>query len=290
MDILKSWRLNQAIEIVDAAVCAALDAFSTSLDKGNTPLSNFQYTPERTPSARIVYKLEYWGDVPSFSDERAYFFKQYKGSLGQITLRKLGDNSTKLNIPDYSLQEAMGDLSVDSVDRITAIRDSVINTLLQDLSSDGLLAQEDLTKLPASKKLEIDFVDASRIEELRKINTLEFDLTKLIQLCKELNTCFSQESYLATAMLIRAILDHVPPIFKKSNFKEVANKYNASGLSNGSRSFKGSMQNLENSSRKIADAHLHIHIRSKESLPNRTQVDFHNDLDVLLQEIVRILK
>ncbi len=48
------------------------------------------------------------------------------------------------------------------------------------------------------------------------------------------------------------------------------------------------MTNLENSSRKIADSYLHTRIRNKESLPNRTQVNFSNDMDVLLSEIIRI--
>jgi hypothetical protein len=42
------------------------------------------------------------------------------------------------------------------------------------------------------------------------------------------------------------------------------------------------MQNLSNSSRKIADAHLHTQIRDKESCLTQSQVDFSNDLDVLL--------
>jgi len=49
------------------------------------------------------------------------------------------------------------------------------------------------------------------------------------------------------------------------------------------------MAHLENSARRIADAHLHTQIRARETLPTATQVNFSNDLDVLLAEIVRIL-
>jgi hypothetical protein len=56
------------------------------------------------------------------------------------------------------------------------------------------------------------------------------------------------------------------------------------------KSFKQSMQRLGNSSRIIADAHLHTPIRRSESLPTATQVNFANDLDVLFGEIVRILR
>jgi hypothetical protein len=56
------------------------------------------------------------------------------------------------------------------------------------------------------------------------------------------------------------------------------------------KSFKQSMQRLGNSSRRIADMYLHTQIRRSESLPTSTQVNFANDLDVLLGEIVRILR
>ena len=127
------------------------------------------------------------------------------------------------------------------------------------------------------------YVNSTRIEELQKVKSSSFDLTKLIQMCVELNICSERDALLAVPLLVRGILDHVPPIFGKQNFGEVANNY-------GSKSFKDSMSHLENSSRKIADSYLHLHIRAKESLPNQTQIDFSRDLDVLLQEIVRLLK
>jgi hypothetical protein len=130
-----------------------------------------------------------------------------------------------------------------------------------------------------------EFVNATRLSELRATKSKTYDLTRLTELCDELNKTIANECYMAVAMLVRAILDHVPPIFACKYFAEVANNYNG-----GSKSFKQSMTNLESSSRKIADAHLHTQIRSKEILPNKTQVNFSNDLDVLLAEIVRLLK
>jgi len=128
-----------------------------------------------------------------------------------------------------------------------------------------------------------NFVNQSRIKELKTIKSGDFDVAKLIRFCEELNSAFSLENFLSTAMLVRAIADHIPPIFGKTSFTEVVNNH-------GSKSFKESMKNLDNSSRKISDAHLHTQIRKKEVLPNSNQVDFSNDLDVLLAEIYRILK
>jgi hypothetical protein len=48
------------------------------------------------------------------------------------------------------------------------------------------------------------------------------------------------------------------------------------------------MLNLNNSLRKIADSYLHQPIRKKETLPNKTQINFKNDMDVLFAEIIRI--
>jgi hypothetical protein len=81
---------------------------------------------------------------------------------------------------------------------------------------------------------------------------------------------------------VRAVTDHVPPIFGAPTFAEVANNI-------GGKSIKASLHRLETSSRHIADSVLHQQIRKREVVPNRTQVNFSNDLDVLLGEIIRRL-
>lgn len=127
------------------------------------------------------------------------------------------------------------------------------------------------------------YVDPDRINELKASSNEKYDLSKLVRLCEELNINFAGECYLAMIMLTRAILDHVPPILGCAKFSEIANNYP------GAKSFKQAMQNLENSSRKIADYYLHSQIRNSEALPNVTQIDFSNDLDFLLSEIVRVI-
>lgn len=127
------------------------------------------------------------------------------------------------------------------------------------------------------------YIHLERIKALRSLST-EFDTCKLIRLCEELNICFSNKAFLATAMLLRSILDHVPPIFNCKNFSELSNNYASP------KSFKKSMKNLQDSSRNISDSILHQTIRNKESLPNTNQIDFRADLDVLLAEIDRVLR
>ncbi|MEO1093342.1 MAG: hypothetical protein AAFX01_00390 [Cyanobacteria bacterium J06638_28] len=150
---------------------------------------------------------------------------------------------------------------------------------------DGIIQEmEDSVAVMTTSTYTPDYVNLQRIDELRSIKNTLFDLSKLIRICEELNLCFSNDSYFSTLMLVRSILDHVPPIFGCKTFPEVANSYN------GGSSFKEAMQRLEKSARKLADAYLHLQVRSSESLPNHTQVNFNSELDFLLGEVYRILK
>jgi hypothetical protein len=127
------------------------------------------------------------------------------------------------------------------------------------------------------------YVDPVRVSELQSLQT-RWDLKRLDRLLKELNLAHANEMHMATAMLVRAITDHIAPIFDKRSFSELANHYP------GAKSFNDQMKHLDSSLRKIADSHLHQQVRASEVLPTATQVDFRPGLDVLLAEIVRVLK
>lgn len=129
---------------------------------------------------------------------------------------------------------------------------------------------------------QVEFVDTERINELKRIRSEKFDLARLIWKCEELNITFSQNCFDSVGVLTRSIIDHIPPIFGKANFADVAGSV-------GNRSFKELMVQLDKSSRKIADSILHSQIREKETLPNKTLVDFKSAIDALLSEIVKVL-
>jgi len=131
------------------------------------------------------------------------------------------------------------------------------------------------------------YVSQTRVDELKNVQNDNFDLIKLIQLCKELNDAYRLENYYTVGIIVRTIINHVPPIFSKDNFASVVSQYKSEG---NSVSFKGNMEHLENTSRKIGDSFAHSITRKKENLPNAVQVDFRQGLDVLLGEIIRILK
>ena len=128
------------------------------------------------------------------------------------------------------------------------------------------------------------YVSPDRIAALQSLGKGKWDFARLIELCRELNTAAENRCHMATAMLLRTILNHVPPVLGFGTFKEVANNYG------GGKSFGASMQNLERSLRNIADMHLHSPIRPQEDVPSATQVDFSADLDVLLGEVIRVAR
>jgi hypothetical protein len=134
------------------------------------------------------------------------------------------------------------------------------------------------------KELEMSnlYIAKERIDEIKNIVNADFDLTKLIAMLEELNLAYANKMVLTLSFLVRAIKDHTPPIFGQTDFNQVANSR--------TKSIKANFLNLENSLKNIADANIHQHIRKQENLPTMLQVDFKNDLDVLLQEIVRINK
>lgn len=132
------------------------------------------------------------------------------------------------------------------------------------------------------------YVAPVRIAELQALQDPTWDPRRLIRMLQELNLAHANDMNMATAMLLRAVTDHVPPIFGKAAFAQVAAQHTA-GPGEG-RSFKGAMAPLAESMKHIADGLLHVHIRPTETTPSTTQVDYRQSLDVLLGEVVRLLR
>jgi hypothetical protein len=128
-----------------------------------------------------------------------------------------------------------------------------------------------------------NYVDLGRIGAMKALTSSSFDLTRLVAMCEELNRCWRSGCVIAVAMLVRAIIDHVPPIFGFGTFAEVVDRYQ------GSRSFKELMTELQAQSRKVADQYLHVRIRPKEDVPTPVGVDSRKPLDALLGEAIRLL-
>lgn len=136
------------------------------------------------------------------------------------------------------------------------------------------------TKIVPQAPLSDDsYVAQKRLSEIRSLPDDKWDFSKLNQLCVELNAAHKSNSHYATAMLVRAITDHIPPLFDVDTFGQLASQV-------GTRSFKETMQHLDKGLRKIADGYLHQHIRRRESLPTQQQANFSAVLDLLLSEVI----
>jgi hypothetical protein len=133
----------------------------------------------------------------------------------------------------------------------TRIAEHEIEAAEQSSAPDAMVSVE-LGTVPSGPVL-YEYISQMRLTELKALRPTAFDLRKLIRLSEEIDLSFRNQCFLAVAALTRALLDHVPPIFSHNNFKEVANNYGGGG-----KSFKDSMQHLENSARRIGDAHLHV--------------------------------
>jgi hypothetical protein len=125
------------------------------------------------------------------------------------------------------------------------------------------------------------YVSEIRIAQIRKL-VGRFDYSKLVILLEELNSAYENKMYYSVGCLIRAVIDHIPPVFGCKNFSEVANNYS------GTKSFKEAMRALNDQMRKVTDSYLHTQIREKEVAPVEQQVEARSSLDILLSEIVRV--
>jgi hypothetical protein len=129
----------------------------------------------------------------------------------------------------------------------------------------------------------IAYVDKNTLLRLSRIENDDFDLSRLISFCNELNDNYSLGNYHSCAMLLRAIFDHIPPIFGKTNFADVCAQH-------GGKSFKDIMRPLNDTAKKIGDDYLHTQINKKVLAVTKTQVSFQASLDMLLNEVAAILE
>ena len=127
------------------------------------------------------------------------------------------------------------------------------------------------------------YIDKNTLLRLSRIESDNFDLSRLISLCNELDDNYSLGNYHSCAMLLRAILDHIPPIFGKTSFADVCAQH-------GGKSFKDITRPLNETAKKISDDYLHTQISKKVLAVTKTQVSFQANLDMLLNEAAAILE
>ena len=122
-------------------------------------------------------------------------------------------------------------------------------------------------------------IDPELIGRLANTQSPKLDIAYLVRMCREINSCFAHGNLVATTLLMRAVLNYVPPLFGHETFPQV--------VANIGRSLKDSFDHLENGLRKIADFHTHRRIGATEFYPSPAQVEpFKPQFELLLQQVV----
>ncbi len=199
----------------------------------------------------------------------------------------------------YAYSRAFYDLSMRFVSAVKRIGDPELSELVSNIDLEFSYHIADAHHLKANLQTVVDtlnelssnpnygkdiaissvFLNKDLIIELKSIDIDRLDLSKLIKMCEELNDSYVRANYIACALLIRAVLNHVPPVFGKERFSDVVGQ---SG-----RSIKAILKRLNEDARPIADLHTHILMRRKESLPSKSQIEpYKAAFEVLIQEII----
>ncbi|KAM3094117.1 DUF2513 domain-containing protein [Phormidesmis sp. 146-35] len=205
------------------------------------------------------------------------------GDGGLAVVRILGGNSLSLAGVVIDRLTMLGHSFLEAAQDEDRWQKAVISAdekggLLQELIS-RLQHSSKVTTQEVNKSSRENYVDPNIIEELRSVESCEFDLSKVVRFCEELNSSFVAENYIATTLLIRALINHIPPIFGQKTFPQVVSQV--------SKSRRELFSPLENVARDVADLHNHDLVRHKENLPTRNQVEpFKPNLEVLLQELI----
>ena len=117
------------------------------------------------------------------------------------------------------------------------------------------------------------------VAHLEQNPSTRFDTQFLARVCREINSCWSHGNVMATSLLMRSVLNYVPPIFGQSTFAQVS--------AQAGRSLKDSFEHLENGLRKIADFQTHRTSGPFTPYPSIAQVEpFKPQFELLMHEIL----
>jgi hypothetical protein len=126
-------------------------------------------------------------------------------------------------------------------------------------------------------------VDPALITRLEALIVSTYDVASLVRMCREINSSFAHNNVLAVALLMRTVLNHVPPVFGHNTFEQV--------VASMGKSLKESFEHLERGLRKIADFYTHKKIGAFESYPSAVQVEpYKPQFELLLHQVESQLK
>lgn len=134
-----------------------------------------------------------------------------------------------------------------------------------------------------SSSANVFIVDPSLIGRLEESKSSNYDVASIVRMCREINSSFAHGNVLAVALLMRTVLNHVPPVFGHNTFEQV--------VASMGKSLKESFEHLEKGLRKIADFYTHKKIGAFESYPSAVQVEpYKPQFELLLHQVESQLK
>jgi hypothetical protein len=122
-------------------------------------------------------------------------------------------------------------------------------------------------------------VSSDVIRRLVAVQTAKVDTEVLVGLCREINSSWSHGNVVATALVMRAVLNYVPPVFGHETFPQV--------VAQSPRTLKEAWSHLEEGLRKVADFHAHRRLGPADIFPSPAQVEpFKPQFELLLHEVL----
>ncbi|MER5449536.1 hypothetical protein ABT065_28520 [Streptomyces sp. NPDC002764] len=168
---------------------------------------------------------------------------------------------------------------------ITSVEDYVLKTCEIVMGRETQFVARASASAPAVAVERNSYVYRGLLDDLEKASrTSTWKVHKLIALCRELNDNYAAGNPYACATLLRAVLDHIPPVFGHRDFKQVAAQHTFAVQ----RTDKAHAQKLV-AFKDIADDALHrpisttVPVLSMDDLPEPARVNS------ILQEVVRLL-
>lgn len=183
----------------------------------------------------------------------------------------------------YAYVAGFRDIAKRFVGAVKRIGDSNLSNLVSDLDTspesireahdlradlyvliDDLRAAAQDPDYVASAATRSAFIHPDVLLKLKTAKSSRLDPGKLVRMCEELNDAYGRGNYISSALLLRAIINHVPSVFGANRFSEV--------VAQSGRSIKATLTQLEEA-RPIADLHTHLLMGKNEHVPTMNQLE-----------------
>jgi hypothetical protein len=188
------------------------------------------YTILAVPEKHLNIIVDAWlnGDTSFFLSGNKYHCNHFNS----LQIFKNQDEKTKKELEN--LQEIHGEgqggfglYRYFEVDQLEIIGDNITDGIIGDkpYGASKMMPVESELEVISDKNL---YISKARIDEFKNLkNETVFDLSKLITVCEEVNDNYLNENYYSISLLLRTILNHVPPAFNdKDSFDQVLAEFN----------------------------------------------------------------